>query len=68
MVLTSDKESPSVPGKYVYYFSPTGAEGSAKMKNILGGKGAAQGWEGKDLTAHSESLLIRSGVDPGGVG
>ena len=26
--------------KYVYYFGPGGAEGSAEMKNLLGGKGA----------------------------
>ncbi|HYD47476.1 MAG TPA: pyruvate, phosphate dikinase [Terriglobales bacterium] len=27
-------------GKYVYFFGGDGAEGSAKMKNLLGGKGA----------------------------
>ena len=32
--------SPHAPKKYVYYFSPTCAEGNAKMKNQLGGKGA----------------------------
>ncbi len=26
--------------KYVYYFGPQGTEGSAKMRNLLGGKGA----------------------------
>ncbi len=29
-------------GKYVYYFGDGHAEGSAKMKDILGGKGAGQ--------------------------
>ena len=28
------------PKKYVYFFSPEGAEGRADMKNLLGGKGA----------------------------
>jgi len=29
-----------MPEKYVYYFGPTGTEGDATMKNLLGGKGA----------------------------
>lgn len=37
---STDKKALGTPGKYVYYFSPSGAEGSASMKNILGGKGA----------------------------
>lgn len=40
--LTASKSQPKleIPSKFVYYFAAGEAEGSAAMKNILGGKGA----------------------------
>ncbi|MBV8516771.1 MAG: pyruvate, phosphate dikinase [Acidobacteria bacterium] len=39
---TAPEHAPAPPdeGKYVYYFGDGHAEGNAKMKNVLGGKGA----------------------------
>jgi pyruvate,orthophosphate dikinase len=34
------REEHEVSAKNVYYFGPGGSEGSAEMKNLLGGKGA----------------------------
>lgn len=37
---THSKSKPAMPEKFVYYFAAGEAEGSAAMKNTLGGKGA----------------------------
>ena len=39
-ISSSSRKKLGIPGKYVYYFSPSGTEGSVEMKNELGGKGA----------------------------